>query len=411
MIYFSLFILFLLNLLNYTDRMIIFGVTDWVKYDFSLTDAQIGLLGSSFLVAYMVFSPLMGWCGDRFNRRHLLVIGGMLWTLATVASGLSQSYAMLLVSRMCVGVGEAAYATIAPTLISDYFPPEKRSKMLGFFYAAIPLGAALGYIIGGSAGHAWGWHSPFLLMGMAGLPVVLTALLVHEPRDRKEVRELLAERRKAASCRDYFSLSKIGSYVFATAGMALTTFTMGGLAAWMPTFVSRMHGMSLKQADFCFGVLTAVAGMVGILFGGWLAGTLLSRTRKAYFLVCGVGTALACPLAVGAFLSPSPMLAFALVFGGVMMIFMSTGPSNAILLNVVSPHMRATAFAMNIFIIHLFGDVPAPYLIGLLSDSTGGLRLAGIIASLACLPAAVAMFAGMRHIEADTARCAETEAA
>jgi MFS family permease len=156
--FFTLALLFGVNFLNYIDRYVIAAVGPLIQKDFGLRDTQLGLIGSMFMVAYMVAAPFTGVVGDRWPRRFLVGAGVIVWSLATVLSGLATSYSHLLLARSAIGIGESGFGVVSPTLISDLFSREARGRMLAFFYVAIPVGSALGFLLGGYVGEHHGWR-------------------------------------------------------------------------------------------------------------------------------------------------------------------------------------------------------------------------------------------------------------
>ena len=177
----SLALLLAINLFNYVDRSILYSVQETVRLQFGVSSSAVGWLVLAFLVTYMLLSPVFGWLADRYSRWMLIGIGVALWSLASGASGLANSYAALLATRCLIGVGEAAYGPVAPTLISDLYPLAVRGKVLAWFYAAIPVGSALGYILGSPFAHPGRWHYAFFLTLPPGLLLGAWCFFMREP--------------------------------------------------------------------------------------------------------------------------------------------------------------------------------------------------------------------------------------
>jgi len=237
----ALILLLAINLFNYIDRQILAAVLPKIEVEFLRDDpdpkTKLGLLTAAFLVAYMLFSPIFGWLGDRMSRWLLVAFGVILWSLASGGSGLATGFVVLLLTRCLVGVGEAAYGPAAPTLISDLYPVERRGSVLAWFYAAIPVGGALGYVLGGAvAGTALGWRGAFYLVVPPGILLGIICFFMREPR-RGQADAGSTRPRKSAGLKDYLLLAKIPSYVLDTLGMTALTFAVGGIAAWMPTYL------------------------------------------------------------------------------------------------------------------------------------------------------------------------------
>ena len=185
-------ILFAMNLLNYIDRSILNSVLPLIKIEWEVSDKMLGFLNSAFIITYMVLSPVFGWLGDRIVRKWIAAVGVAVWSVATALSALAQSFTQLFGLRMILGVGESSYSTVAPTMLSDLYPKEHRSKMLAIFYVAMPVGYALGYIIGGAIGKGFGWRAAFLVVGLPGLLMALPMFFIHEPK-RGESEDVSAE--------------------------------------------------------------------------------------------------------------------------------------------------------------------------------------------------------------------------
>jgi len=394
-------LLFGVNFLNYIDRYVIAAVAPRIQTDFQLNDAQLGLIGSMFMVAYMAFSPIAGVLADRFPRRFFVGGGVLVWSLATMASGLAAGYRQLLLARSMIGVGEAGFGGVAPTLISDLFPKERRGRMLAYFYVAIPVGSALGFLLGGFVGENWGWRQAFLVAGGPGLVLGLMALFMAEPP--RGAGDGVAKAEHRFELRSTLALARTASFVHTTLGLSAMTFALGGMAYWMPTFFHRERGLPLDEANTIFGVMTVASGLVGTFAGGWLGDWLLKRTPKAYLLVSGWGMLAGVPFAVIGLLAPQPAVYVPAIFLAQVMVFLNTGPANAVLVNVALPEIRATAIAVSIFVYHLLGDVPSPILIGRASDAIG-LEQALLVTSAAMAVSGVFYLLGTRALGADTDR-------
>ncbi len=395
---YALGLLFAVNLLNYMDRQVLFAVFPLIKAELGMSDAALGLLGSAFMVSYLVSAPAFGWIGDRYGRVKLAGWGLSLWSIATAATGLAGRYSTLFMSRATVGIGEASFGTVSPGLISDFFSKKRRGRVLSFFYLAIPVGSAIGYIAGGTVGQAFGWHSAFFMAALPGLALALPLFLLREPK-----RGGTEEGTKHAAPRppDYGLLFRNRSFVVTTLAMAAMTFALGGLAQWLPTFLFRMHGQSIAAGNTLFGVITVISGITGTLTGGWLGDRFQKRSGKGYLLVSGMGFLAGTPIAVYALVSSSLAGCLAAIFFAEFFLFFNTGPLNTTIVNVTSPSARAMAFAVNIFFIHALGDAISPAILGRLSD-IWGLRTALLITPSMILLAAGFSFLCTRFVEEDT---------
>jgi MFS family permease len=317
----------------------------------------------------MVASPVFAWLADRgFSRTRLLAVGILVWSAATFLGGLAHGFGALFLARATVGIGEAAYATVAPALLADYFAPERRGRVFSVFYSAIPIGSALGYVVGGLVDRHFGWRAAFFVAGGPGALLALGALALPDP-PRGAAEGAPAEQGGGAAA--YRRLAANRPYVLIVLGYTAYTFAMGAMAAWAPAFLERVRGVPGAEATVTFGAILVATGFAGTFGGGFLGDWLLRRTRQAYLWVSGATTLLAFPLSV-AFLGAGSRGAWlpALV-GAQLLLFASTGPVNSAIVGVVPPGDRATAVAVSIFAIHALGDVPSPWLVGVLSDAAG----------------------------------------
>lgn len=361
----TLALLTALNVLNYIDRSVLWAVQPLIKREFHVSDAQIGLLTTTFFWFYMCAAPFIGYLGDRHSRRHIISIGIMIWSGFTFLSAITHTFNQIMVRHIVVGIGEASYASIAPTLIADLFPPERRGRMLAIFSAGLPFGTAVGYLLGGVMGqHYHDWRPPFLVAGIPGfLLAVAFWFLPEPPRGNTEVVDVSAVRATLPG------LIRNGAFVAATLGLAMYTFALGGLQAWIPTFLTRVRALSLEKANLIFGLMTCVNGIGATILGGWAGDRLLKRYAGAYYSFSGAAMLVAIPFMIMAIYLTGQVM-FPAMFVAEFFLLLNTGPLNAAIVNSVGPNIRATALAINIFVIHLLGDAFSPYLIGRISDVT-----------------------------------------
>jgi MFS family permease len=394
---YALALLLAVNLLNYIDRQVLYAVFPLIKADLKLSDTGLGFLGSAFMLCYMLAAPIFGRLGDKGNRARIAAGGLALWSIATMFSGLASSYRMLLSARTLVGVGEASFGTVSPVLLADYFPRERRGRMLSLFFLAIPVGSALGYILGGQLGQAFGWQRAFLLVGLPGLFLALPLYLLKDPRQRVTVTTSAPAEAILPELQRFW---KNRTYVHATLSMAAMTFALGGLAQWAPSFLQRSFGLEVARGNTLFGMITVVAGIFGTLAGGWLGDRFQKRNPTGYLSVSAVGFFLGAPMMVLALFTSSLTICLSAIFAAELFLFLNTGPLNTVLVNVVAPGRRAMGFAINIFIIHALGDAISPAIIGFMSDQWG-LSRALLITPVAVLVAAGFAAYGGRFMECD----------
>lgn len=357
-------------------------LSDFKRAPMRLNDFELGTLMSGFLIVYMLAAPLFGRLGDRASRPRPIAIGVLLWSLATGLSGLARNYAQLMAARALVGIGEAAYGTIAPSLLADYFPRRTRGRAFAVFNMAIPVGAALGYIVGGVMRQHFSWHAAFYVAGVPGVLLALWILrLPDPPRGAQEeapsaqssiaapdpVAEGAADARGGAGS-VYLRLLRQRPYVLTVLGYAAYTFALGGLAFWMPHFLETVRGVPAETASVGFGKIVVVTGLVGTFIGGWLGDYWLRYSRQAYLWMSGWITLIAVPAVWLALEAGAPAIFYPALIVAELLLFMSTGPINTAIVNLVRPTERATAVALSILAIHLLGDVLSPSLIGALAD-------------------------------------------
>jgi MFS family permease len=388
---YALGILTLINLFNYLDRWVVASVVESIKKSLHLSDTELGLVGTGFIVVYTMTSPLFGALGDRRKRPPLIALGVAVWSVATSLAGFARGFLSLFIARSGVGVGEAAYGTIAPALLADSFPIERRGRVLAVFFCAIPIGSAAGYILGGLVDQHFGWRAAFWIAGAPGLLLSLLVLLVKDPpRGLHDVGEWGAgggEPEKAdgddsdsranshsplptphSLSTAYRDLFRNRPFILTALGYGAYTFALGGLGFWMPAFLERVRGMPRSEATVTFGTIALVTGFIGTFAGGWLGDFFLRRTKQSYLWVSGIATLVAAPAAFIAVSNPHrsvylPAIAIAEVF-----IFMCTGPVNSAIINAVRPGERATAVGLSVLVMHVVGDIPSPPLIGAVSD-------------------------------------------
>jgi MFS family permease len=399
---YALGLLLSVNLLNYIDRQVLFAVFPLIKIDLQLSDTALGFLGSAFMLSYLLVAPLFGWLGDNWSRTRLASGGLVVWSLATALAGCAAGYRTLLAARATVGIGEASFGTVSPGLVSDYFPKERRGQILAWFYVAIPVGSALGYLLGGVLGQKFGWHAAFLIVGLPGLLLAFPlARLRSPPRGGDTVPHMAVVGNRVSA--GYSTLFKNRSFVCNTLAMAAMTFAIGGLAQWIPSFLHRVHLLDVARGNTLFGAITVVAGILGTVTGGWLGDRWQKKNGKGYLLISGWGFLLGTPFAVWAILAPSLLSCMSAMFIAEFFLFLNTGPLNTVIINVTDPAVHAMAFAINIFFIHALGDAVSPSVIGWLSDQWD-LRSALLITPLAMLLAGIFCFICSRFVVQDMVR-------
>lgn len=376
-----------LNLFNYLDRFVVASVLTPLQTELGLNDDEGGRINTAFMLGYFVTAPFFGFLGDRVSRKWLIALGIFVWSLGTVLTGYATGFGMMLGFRVLVGFGEASYATISPSLISDSYGPERRNNALTIFYVAIPVGAALGYLVGGAIAVHWGWRHAFIFAGLPGLALALVLLPFQEPV--RGAADGVADAYTAKPrLRDVLQILRLPAYHLVIWGYVAYTFALGAFGFWGPTYLVRVHHVTNDRAAAFFGAVTAVAGLVGTFTGGFAATAWHRRNRAAYSLTLGLSTLAAVPVAVLAFTTSSVTASMACLATAMFLLFLSTGPVNTLIIESVPVNLRASAMAISIFAIHLFGDFWSPQIVGMFSDAWTSLQKAVMI-----LPGALALAA------------------
>jgi len=357
-----------INMLNYLDRYVVPAISVQLGQAFQLTDAQIGSLTSVFLVVYMVASPIFGVLGDRFSRPKLVALGIVLWSLATAAGAFTVGYKSLLLTRMLVGIGEAAYVTLGPAMLSDLYPEKDRARVFTWFFLAIPVGSALGYALSGFISVHLGWRAAFLVAGIPGLIFAWRMARTTDP-----VRGGMDEGPDPGAGQS-FGLRLKGIltnrvWVAATVSYAAYTFAMGALSAWSPAMMQTCYAIDESKAGMIFGALAVGMGILGTFAGGKATDVLQRRWANAGLWISGLTLLAAAPAVLLALRASSLGVAVGLYAVGMLLLFINTSPVNAVIVSCLPASVRATGVALNVFFIHLLGDVLSPPWVGHRADA------------------------------------------
>ncbi len=409
---YALGVLFAVNLFNYVDRQIISGVLSLVQKDLAVSDAALGALGSAFMILYLAGSIPLGLLGDRVSRNRLIAVGVALWGAATFLSGVARSYGQLFFTRALVGIGEASYGPTASAMVSDLFPKSRRGLVNSLFNAAIPVGGAIGVIVGGVVGSHFGWRAAFLLVGVPSLGLALLAWrLTDPPRGGHDVLAadgplLLVEAVPAPPVTTgILNLFRTPTFVMVCAVGMLVAFAIGAFNHWLPLYLERVKRFSTAEAGFWVGVLSASGGLLGVLAGGALGDVLTRRTPAGHLLTIAGGFILSAPFALVFLQSTTPSIFLPALFFAVFFLVLYIGSVNAVIHNVVQPSLRATALAIFVFLINLGGAAPSPFIVGLISGrrslqaAMSMLPFMIFFAGLIALAAASVVAGDMRRVE------------
>ena len=419
---FALFVLFAVNLLNFFDRQLPGALAEPIRKEFHLSDTALGLLGTVTTLIYALVGLPLGRLADKVSRTRLIAAGTALWSVLTAGSGLAQSYAQLIVSRLGVGVGESACAPAGQSLIGDLYPPLQRARAMGVFMLGLPAGLCLAYFSAGAIGAAFGWRAAFLFACIPGLLFALLALRIPEP-----VRGALDEARASASTEaavtsPYAAVLKLPTMWWIILSGIFHNFNMYAINAFQTPFLQRFHEMSLREASNVSAVSVGAVGAVGLLAGGWLADRLSAKRRDGRLLLSACSMAIAAPCIFLALHQPRGATAafMVLMAAGTMTMFVYYATVYAAIQDVIEPRLRGTAVAVYFCAMYVFGASLGPLGMGMLSDHfahramaaagagamTEAFKAAGLHSAMYAIPvlavlAALVLFAGSRTVETD----------
>ncbi len=404
--YYGLSVLTFVNFLNYIDRQALPAVAPAMQRELGLTDTELGAMEAALLLSFTVLAPMFGRLGDRYSRTKLMAAAAVVWSIATGLTALVDRSPFLPASlhlnlplfgvvalssvalglcavRALVGVGESSYSTITPTLIADYFPLQRRATALGVFQAAIPMGFALGYVLGALLAHYFGWRLAFMIVGLPGVIISVFVWKLREPiRGAHDPAPAVDNSPRQSWWETTKQIFMTRDWLLSTAGYTALTFVLGAFATWATLMLARDKHMSETGAAVVLGSVTLLAGATGTFGGGWIADRVVAKRRNGYFLVCAASSLLAVVPAVIALVAHRPLFFLPAIFFAVVLLFVNNAPFHAILVNSVPPAIRASAMALNIVVIHACGDVISRFGVGKLSDSLAGGN-ASLIAGLA----------------------------
>ncbi|XP_063702444.1 protein spinster isoform X2 [Culicoides brevitarsis] len=388
---FTVVVLCFINLINYMDRFTIAGVLEDLQKDFGIDDALGGFLQTAFILSYMIFAPIFGYLGDRYSRRVIMGFGIALWSITTLLGSYMPSFTWFVVFRAFVGIGEASYSTIAPTIISDLFVKDLRSKFLALFYFAIPVGSGLGYIVGSETANALNsWRWALRVTPALGILAVILLFYCSEP-ERGEAEGSHAMEATSYT-EDLKALCKNPSFMFSTGGFTCVAFVAGALAWWGPKYMflglktqPGYENITQNDVSYQFGICAMLAGVLGVPLGSFIAQKKRPTIPNCDPLICAIGLFISSPMVYFGLLLANKGLAWTLFFVFLAQVSLNLTWSLVadIVLYVVVPTRRSTAEAFQILISHAFGDAGSPYLVGVVSDA--------IKVTLRTLPAGLAI--------------------
>jgi MFS family permease len=419
-LWFSVVVLFAINILNFYDRHVPGALVEPMRKEFHLTDTQIGLLGSAFIWIYAIVGVPLGRIADSASRRKLLAWGVVIWTALTASAGLATSYAVLLFSRVGVGVGEAACAPTATSWLGDLFPTAKRSRVLALFMLGVPVGGALGYFFSGPLAETYGWRAAMVFAAAPALLLVPALLMLREPRRGA------SELHHATPMRSsMWSVLGIPTFWWIVASGALLNFNAYAFATFLPAFLSRVHGLSLAKSGITTGIVYLAGGVSGGVVAGYLGDSIVHRRKDGRMLSAALLALVAIPFACAGILQPAGSLYLAMVFLALTYASLSTyyGLVYSAIQDIIAPNQRGSAMAIYFMAMYLCGASFGPLLTGKLSDILAhraatlagsptvtetfravGLQQAMLIIPVLCTALAFVLYMGSRTITRDIAR-------
>lgn len=374
-----LWVLTLINLLNYLDRQVVFPLFGQLKIEFGLTDFHLGILGTMFLLVQSLATFPMGILADRISRKAIIAGGVFLWSAATFASGLAGSFKSLLGIRSVVGIGEASYGPAAVSMITDNFPDEMNAQVQGIFSIGMLIGGTLGAIIGGLvAFYFHNWRLAFFIVSVPGILLAISTFLIKDKR-------VVHNEPKVS----LWSLAKNSALAWIIVSGTLVSFAVGAFITWGVEFITRYKDYNVKDASLILGVGMMAASVVGVLAGSYIADYLHKKYHWGRSIVVAASLLISAPLMYFGLADTTKGVFLIFFLTGAAFLSVYLGPVTAVLHDVVPKQFRASAFGIYVLIIHLVGEAFAPAIIGTISDAHG-LRSALEFATLFVFLAGVA---------------------
>jgi MFS family permease len=406
----------LINFFNYIDRQVIFPLFPLIKDEFRISDFELGLLGTVFMLVHSLASLPLGYLADRVHRPRLIAVGVLFWSIMTFFCGLAPAFIVLIIFRAFVGIGEASYAPAATALISDNFSYEVRSRAQGVFNIGMFIGGTLGIVLGGIiAGQAGGWRAAFFIVPLPGILLAILAWRLPDKVHHRHINKIPLR-----------TLIKNTAYLWILVGGTLVTFATGAIITWGVEFVRRYLAMNIETASLLLGGVLVVSGTIGVIAGGYIADRCARRFACGRAVVLAFTLSLAGPILYagiqagwegpwfvgldGTFFASFVSLAgmnwiwfFLAAFAAGSLMSAYHGPLTSLIHEIVPAHMRASAFAAYVLIIHLIGDTLSPALIGYVSD-VHSLKIGLEFVTIAITASGFAFFVVARLVHKGAAR-------
>jgi MFS family permease len=423
---YALGVLFVINTLNFFDRVIGGALAEPIRREWNLSDSALGALGTAFTLLYAFVGIPLGRLSDRMSRKKILGAAVFVWSALTATSGVTRTYWQLFVTRLGVGVGEAACAPAATSLIGDLVPPQRRARAMSIFMMGLPIGIALSYLVGSFIAHAYGWRAAFFVAGIPGVLFAIAALFIAEPMRGMKETVAVAASTSGSPWKTLLSIPTLWWLIFSG---ALHNFNMYALGSFLSPLLMRYHGAGLREAGMITMFVYGLSGIPGLLVGGALADRWAQKRRDGRLLIAAIATALAAPLMLLALMQPANGVVLFVVFGALacMVMYVYYASVYATLQDVVEPSLRGTAMALYFFAMYVLGASFGPLATGMASDfftreaaiaagaadaigkalepfRGAGLHAAMFLVPLLCMLLAVVLFAATRTLGRDMDR-------
>ena len=415
----SALVLFAVNILNFYDRHVAAALTEPIRKEFHLTDTQIGLLGSAFIWIYAIVGLPLGRIADSASRKKLLASAILIWSALTASAAFAGSFAMLLFSRIGIGIGEAGCAPAATSWLGDLFPPDKRSRVLALFMLGVPLGGALSFFFSGPLAQAYGWRTAMIVAAAPALLLIPFVLLLPEPQRGASEAHAIPQ-----ATGSMWALLRIPTLWWIIASGALLNFSMYAIATFLPAFLGRIHGLSVASSGIASGMVYITGGLAGCAIAGFFGDAIVRRRKDGRLRIAAVNSFAAAPLACIGVMQPAGSLLLAVLFLILAYALLTSyyGLVYSAIQDLVAPNQRGTTMAIYFMAMYLCGASLGPLLTGRLSDFLAhraatmagsavvaesfraiGLQQAMLIIPVLSVILAVVLYAGSRTMVTDTA--------
>ena len=368
---YALSLFLLVYIINFVDRQIFGILIEPIRLEIDLSDTQLGLLGGIAFAIFYTFAgiPIARWA-DVGVRKNIVALALVIWSVMTMFTSTAKGFGTLLIARVGVGIGEAGCSPPIHSLISDMYPEEERATALSTYALGIPIGAAIGTLLGGWIGEYFGWRMAFMVVGLPGIIVAIVVFFTvrEPPRGYSEPDHVKVQKDLVPLADTIKFLWGLKAFRHLSFAGALHAFVGYGVGLFIPAFFMRVHGFGLAETS-TYLFLIGLTGMIGTYLGGYLGDRMGKKDKRWYMGVPGIATMLSVPFAVFFYTTGDPMLAIVLAIPGAILGPMYLGPTFAMTQTLVPPAMRSTASAILLFVLNLIGLGLGPVFAGFLSDT------------------------------------------